>query len=179
MAGAAWKRNFDRDTRRLVQQSLTYRGLNGEPAERAVGLPGADEGPRMDLTCALVADLRGATKRKRRREPFAGIDDDGVPQPLPKPEDPRLQVRLVLLSRVILAVFLEVAMAAGGSNARRDVTAPNRLQFPEFRLESREARLGDWLALVSRNAHLGILARNGRWRVPGSGRALSCRGDRP
>ena len=115
---------------------------------------------------------------KRRCEPFGGMNDDGVPQALPEPEDPRLQVRLVLLRRVILGVFLEVAVAAGGSDPRRDFAAPDRLQFRDLRLECRQARLADRLAVVSRDAHLVILARQGPLRRRQVGRSAGGFGDR-
>ena len=63
-----------------------------------VGLPGADDGPRMDLTRVLVADLGGTTEGKRQCEPFGAMNDEGMPPPLPQTADPHLQVRLVLLA---------------------------------------------------------------------------------
>jgi uncharacterized cupin superfamily protein len=161
----------------LVQQGLADRGLHGEPAARAVGLPGADEGPRLHLTRTLVADLGRATERKRQYGPLGRINHDGTPQPLPQTEDPRLHVRLVLFGGVVLAVLLEVAVAAGGADPRRDVPAPNRLEFRELRLDSRQARLGDRLSVVLGDVHLSILAHRatgGTASPTGTFRARRC-----
>ena len=125
-----------------------------ESRPRAVGLRSADDGPRMDLTRALVADLCGATERKRQSGPFVGMNDHGVPPPLPQTEDPRLQVSLVLLGCVILAVLLEIAVRAGGADPLRDFAAPDRLQFLELGAESLQARLRDRLSVVLGDAHL-------------------------
>jgi hypothetical protein len=108
--------------RRQADERPGHRRLGRELPGGEVGLGGADDGPRRHTPRGLVEHLGGTAEGD---DPGARLrlDDRRAAQPLTQPQDPRLQVRLVVLGDVVVRVLLEVTELACRVDARAAIAS--------------------------------------------------------